>query len=110
MVFLFFSRLAEHLASFEAWAEEGHVASGYLVALARLKGNGCGRDEGQALLAFDALARGGDEASKAMAQQLRATVKLPQELELWATEAAQGEATAQFNLGLAYYRAGLRRR
>jgi len=36
--------------------------------------------------------------------QAQKAEKLPPELELWAKEAANGDTTAQFNLGLAYYR------
>ena len=39
-----------------------------------------------------------------MVEHLQAEVCLPPELEVWARAAAAGDAAAQFNLGLAYYR------
>eukprot|EP00435_Cladocopium_sp_Y103_P040309 s231_g10.t4 len=101
--------LKEHVSTFRSWADEGHLPSVYLVALAYLKGNGVVKDNDKALAMFQDASSRGDSLAKAMAEQLEAqkAEKLPPELELWAKEAANGDCTAQFNLGLAYYRGDL---
>lgn len=101
--------LKEHVTTFCSWADEGHLPSVYLVALAYLKGNGVAKDNDKALAMFQYASSRGDSLAKAMAEQLEAqkAEKLPPELELWAKEAANGDTTAQFNLGLAYYRGDL---
>jgi hypothetical protein len=42
-------RLKEHVTTFRSWADEGHLPSVYLVALAYLKGNGVAKDNGKAV-------------------------------------------------------------
>ena len=41
-------RLKEHVTTFHSWADEGHLPSVYLVALAYLKGNGVAKDNDKA--------------------------------------------------------------
>eukprot|EP00434_Breviolum_minutum_P006086 symbB.v1.2.005363.t1/scaffold301.1/size235092/15 len=101
--------LKEHLETFKLWADQGHLPSIYLVALAFLRGNGVPKDNDKALAMFQEASAKGDDLSKAMVEQLKAhkSAKLPPELDAWAREAASGDTTAQFNLGLAYYRGDL---
>ncbi|CAK9067940.1 DAP3-binding cell death enhancer 1 (DAP3-binding cell death enhancer 1 [Durusdinium trenchii] len=98
--------LKENLDTFRCWADEGHLPSMFLVALAYLKGNGVAKDNEKALMLFQEAAGKGDSLAKAMAEKLEAQKAevLPPELQIWAKEAANGDANAQFNLGLAYYR------
>ena len=53
---------------------------------------------------FLPLRQEGDSFSGAMVEHLKAQAPLPPELEVWARAAAAGDAAAQFNLGLAFYR------
>ena len=48
-------RLKEHVTTFRSWADEGHLPSVYLVALAYLKGNGVPKDNDKAV--WDCLGR-----------------------------------------------------
>ncbi|CAE7035216.1 SRP72 [Symbiodinium natans] len=96
--------LGENLHIWREWADAGDVPSTYLLALALLKGNSIGQDKAKALELFQQAATKGDSASIAMVEHLKAEVCLPPELEVWARAAAAGDAAAQFNLGLAYYR------
>ena len=96
--------LGENLHLWREWADAGHVPSMYLLALALLKGNQVKQDKAKAFDLFQQAAGRGDSASAAMVEHLQAEVCLPPELEVWARAAAAGDAAAQFNLGLAYYR------
>eukprot|EP00439_Symbiodinium_sp_Y106_P075197 s125_g14.t2 len=96
--------LGENLHLWREWADAGHVPSMYLLALAVLKGNQVEQDKAKAFDLFQQAASRGDSASAAMVEHLQAEVCLPPELEVWARAAAAGDAAAQFNLGLAYYR------
>eukprot|EP00931_Biecheleriopsis_adriatica_P069556 TRINITY_DN43388_c0_g1_i1.p1 TRINITY_DN43388_c0_g1~~TRINITY_DN43388_c0_g1_i1.p1 ORF type:complete len:301 (+),score=88.83 TRINITY_DN43388_c0_g1_i1:102-1004(+) len=110
------SALAELLGkSLDAWqrgAAKGSAAAQYMLALCHLKGNGVPQDNNKALEHFQKAAARGDEMSQEMATQLQAQKEqaeakarssVPEHaLEIWARAAADGDASAQFNLGLAY--------